>query len=1067
MNQRSILQSTFRQLQPAEFCRLAVLLLAISLVTPTLWASSYLRQGGVKFERLTTGNGLSDNHVLCYLQDSDGFLWFGTRDGLNRFDGYTFRTFNYEAENPHSLSDSHILCLFEDSQRNLWIGTQNGGLNKFDRIRERLSKYTYSPTDSATVSSNEILALNEDRQGNIWVLSAGSSAAICMLDVESGKVRRVANSIFSHNTVSLTAPVGVASDAAGAIWVGVDGSGLYTYEQNRFDRVPAPAGPALERFTANKAYHLDAAGSLWFGDGPEFYSFSPEKSDWRRYTIDSSLFETVGGHEIISFYRDSLGTLWLGTRSGGLLCYDPARDRTDHFSRSNNPNSLAGNRVYCIGEDHSGNIWIGTSGGISKVTKSRWYFGHLRHDTASSHGLNHSRVKSIYEDMDGSVWIGTGGGGLNRMDLFCDSIQVYKTIEDDQHSLSNNVVNCIAEDSDGRLWMGTSSGLNVFDRYEERFERHFSDSVPGALRSGGMRIQRFVIDFDGNFWIGTNASGLYRFDPLSGELRQFVHDPANAASIPHQGITALLLDRGGRLWIGTLNGLSSIDIHSGAVTRYRYPAEDKIGPGGSRIRHILEDQNGLLWLATAGAGIVSFDPESGDYDYFTDAGQLSCNIVCGILADARNNLWLSTAKGISKFMPHERAFKHFTARDGLDVVDFRYGTCFRNEAGELYFGGDGGLVLFHPANVQDNPHAPSVRLTSFRLLDVEQRFDTAISAKRTIVLEHDQNFFSIGFAALDYTNPEQNTYSFILENYDEYWRKASGLRRLAQYTSVPPGSYRFRVIGMNNNGIASEEEAWVAIVVEPAVYQTWWFTALMIALAAAIVIGLVLFRIKIVRDKAELSGKIVAYRLQALRSQMNPHFIFNSLNSIVSLIMEKDTKGALLYLTKFAKLMRSVLENSKNDTISLAEEIKALGYYLELEALRFEDKYDYAISSDPAVDLDEVEVPPLLVQPYVENAIGHGLANRSSKGKLEITVRKNGRSVVCSVIDNGIGRRKSQQIKERDGLQHRSMGMDVTRERMEVMSQGRSNGFDVKIIDLFDEREQAAGTQVDIFIPLD
>lgn len=1032
----------------------------------------------VRFERYTTSDGLSDNHVLCILQGSDDFLWLGTRDGLCRFDAYSFRTFRHDPNNPWSISDSQVECIIEDRDGYIWLGTANGGVVRMDRARVRfeslesltktVSGAAPSPAGGDSEFEAQVLALAEDSEGAIWILDNDERTPLRRYDKKNGIVQRFEAETFTRDFVNLTEPVALSADADGGIWLGVDGNGLWRWDarSREFALSVEPRTWEFGRFEATQALFRDGTGALWTGAGPEFYRIDPRDNSYQNFSLDSLQFEESGAQQIMAMYRDSTELIWLGTRSAGLLRYNLANGRTDQFIRSENPFSLAGSRVYDIKRDRSGNMWIGTNGGLAKLTGSRWIFGHYGFDTVAHRGLSHGRVKSIYEDDEGVVWVGTGGGGLNRIDLFEQGVRYYQNEEDDSTTVTDNVINAIVPARSGGLWIGASRGLNYFDRESGAFRRYFLDSVPG-LAGGGMRIQRLAVDGGGRLWIGSTRRGLYLFEPETGQLRRFVHDPADAASLPANRIGALALDREqSLLWVGTTNGLATISTLDYRTRRIELNAERTLGPGAERVRDVHLGNDGRVWLATGG-GLIGYDPATESSQIYDGRQGLGSNIVAAILSGDDEHIWLSTSTGITRFTPSVHHFQHYTSSDGLLVSDFVFGAGFRSSVGELYFGGSSGMVIFHPFNVRRNVNSPRVHITGFRVFDEELQLDSSIVYQRRIDLEHDQNFFTIEFAALDFTNPQQNEYSYQLINFERRPRSSVGVRRLAQYTSVPPGDYIFRVEGRNNDGVAGQATE-VRIVIHPAIYQTLWFRFAAGAIVLGALIGAILLRLRVVRERAELQGKVISYRLQALRSQMNPHFMFNSLNSIVSLIVENDTRRALQYLTKFARLMRQVLENSQRDLITLAEELDALRYYTDLEQLRFEHKYKTEFRIDPTVELDEVSVPPLLVQPYVENAILHGLSQRSEPGLLLVSVAPHDeQTVMVCVEDNGIGRKRAQELRKSDDLQRKSVGMDVTRQRLDVMSQGRSNKYQVEVKDLYDAEGNAAGTKVEILVPVD
>jgi hypothetical protein len=440
------------------------------------------------------------------------------------------------------------------------------------------------------------------------------------------------------------------------------------------------------------------------------------------------------------------------------------------------------------------------------------------------------------------------------------------------------------------------------------------------------------------------------------------------------------------------------------------------------------------------------------------------------LEDDAGNLWITSNRGITKFSKQNEVFVNYDTKDGVQGNEFNAGAYFENSKGEMFFGGMNGINIFHPEEITRNILPPRMVFTGVWILNDLKATD--IEDGEIIRLPYSENFFSIGFSALDYTNPSKNLYRYKLENYDQDWVFSGADNRQADYRKVDPGSYRFIVTGSNNDGVWNEEGISLTIIIRPPWWKNWIFRLSIFLLLVATLWSVILLRIRTIRKKHSVEKKMLSIEKQifeleqkALRLQMNPHFIFNSLNAIQNFVLANDTDKAVNYLAKFSHLMRMILANSTASLITLKDEMKALTYYIDLEKLRFDDRFDYVIHRDPSIDEEFVEIPPMLFQPYVENAIIHGLVNSPKRGLLEIAIRRiNTATLLCSIKDNGIGREQAIEIRNMSGIKRQPKGMLITQERIEIFNRQNRKNFSVKITDLKDDAGEAAGTLVEFTI---
>jgi hypothetical protein len=521
--------------------------------------------------------------------------------------------------------------------------------------------------------------------------------------------------------------------------------------------------------------------------------------------------------------------------------------------------------------------------------------------------------------------------------------------------------------------------------------------------------------------------------------------------------------------VGTGNGLNRYDPVTETFLPYLHDLADTTSIGALHIFSVFQDSQGIFWLGTKGGGLNRFDKRSGSFKRYTTANGLPSNVVYGCLEDDEGNLWISTNWGLSKFDRKTGSFTNYDVKDGVQSNEFNLGAFFKNQKGEFYFGGMNGFNVFHPSDIKANPVPPQTVITSFAVFD--KLLPGEYHDGDTVCLSSRENFFTISFSALDFTNPSKNRYRYRLQNYDDIWTMVTAGNRQASYTKVSPGTYLFTVYGSNNSGVWDKKGTSLTVIVTPLWYQSWLFRILFVLMFISAIGYIIWRRIQTMHLRHEVEKKMLDIEkqlydteLQALRLQMNPHFIFNTLNSIQSFILENDTDRAVDYLGKFSQLMRSILINSRESSIPVQEELRALRYYMDLEKLRFNDKFDYSINVDPDVDEEFMEIPTMIIQPYIENSILHGLLHKQDKGLIKIKITLEGDHLLWIIEDDGIGRQRAQEIQKESGLHSVSRGMLITRERLEVLNKMNREQFSVQIHDLTDGSGNAAGTRVEVRI---
>jgi two-component sensor histidine kinase/ligand-binding sensor domain-containing protein len=877
---------------------------------PVAWTAY---RAPVRFETLSIEQGLSQSSVVAILQDRKGFLWFGTDDGLNRYDGYDFRVFRNDPSDPDSIGDSKIVTLLEDSRGRLWVGTNSGGLNLFDRDREAFVRARLDQANPRSISSNGVSSILEDRNGDIWVGTSGNGLNRMARSPESGGPLEFDR--FSHdpsNPASLGGDYvnALYEDRFGDIWVGLDNGGLNRLvrtggpaEPVRFATYPgAPGLPSPRQVTS---IGEDDIGELWIGASDGLYLFNRGSASFTRLGPDSRDPKSLSHEYVRCLRRDLLGTLWIGTDGGGLNEIVPGRKpgTSPVFLKfrhdKEDPYSLPGDAVEAICEDRSGVLWVGLYyGGLGKLVlnedpgadREKRPFIHYYSRPSDPDGLSSGPVNAILEDRRGALWVGTDGGGLNKSEPPADKEDPV-TFVHFRHdpkapgSLSDDVVTALFEDSRGDIWVGTyTGGLNRLaggfrGKTPPEFTHYKHDpGDPSSLSSDF--VMSFLEDRSGALWVGTIDGGLNRFDRGTGKFARFQANDTDINVLSDNSIFALLEDLSGDLWIGTVEGLNRMDPRTGKFTRYINDPDDPRSIGGNNIRALFLDRKANLWIGTDGAGLNRMVPGDGAgaptrfLHYRINEG-LPSDVIFGILEDGLGRLWLSTDAGLSCFDPDRETFRNYGKEDGLQSNEFHRGAAFMNRAGEMFFGGYHGFNVFRPESVRDNRVPPQVVIEDFQLFNKSVPIGTARRGKfalqrsiletKAVELGPRENNLSFEYAALHYVSPDRNEYVTKLEGLEKDWNGV-GTRRFATYSALHPGTYTFRVKAANGNGVWNEDGASLRIVIRHPLWLLWWFHVLVTAVGLCLLAAFIRYRTRIATYRARRLKQMVEERTGELRT---------------------------------------------------------------------------------------------------------------------------------------------------------------------------------------------------------
>jgi len=868
----------------------------------------------IRFDRLSINDGLSNSYVTWILQDKKGFMWFGTQDGLDKYDGYEFTVYKHDPSNPNSLSDNYVRSMCEDKEGILWIGTENGGLNKFDPSTETFTHFKHEPDNRNSLSQNSVRVIFVDESGIIWIGTNGKG-----LDRFNSK-----NNTFTHykhnpndsNSLSNNSIQAIYKDSAGNLWVGtIDGLNRLVLSQSPEQSEGENEGSNQKSGKWERYYHdpknpnslnhsgilsicEDREGTLWIGTFAGLNKMEAETSIRYKKII---LGPDAEGYGVQSICEDQFGKLWIGSYLG-VDKFDPDISGKESFTRyrydSGDPKSLSGTPVTTIFKDRSGVLWFGTGGsGISKLNPSTKNFAHYRHIPGNPNSLSHPSVRGIYEDENGILWVG-GYRGLNRIERKNNRFTHFNTTNANGHQLSTDLIYTIIGDPDNDhiLWLGSEGGgLYRFDKNSGK-AKHYSyrpdvsnKDVENSLSSNF--VFDLYLDAEGILWIATDG-GLNRMNKATNEITVYIHEPDNPLSLSSDKTRVIYADRKGKLWIGTeASGLNRFDRQTEQFTRFLHDPDDPFSLSNNRIKSIYEDPTNILWIGTNGGGLNRFDRKTETFKHYTEKDGLPSDVVYGILSagsfgkDDDGKLWLSTNGGLSRFDPETETFRNYDVNDGLQSNEFNTASYFKSKSGEMFFGGINGLNAFFPSEIRDNPYVPPIVITDFQIAnksvpigetgEERQILRRHISDSDEITLTYKDYLFSFEFAALSYAAPGKNKYAYKMEGFDSDWLYTDAKKRFATYTSLPAGKYIFKVKGTNNDGIWNEAGTSIRLIITPPLWKTWWAYVIYIIIIGSAVAGIIRFEIKQVRLKNQLQLEhMEAVKLQEL-DQMKSHFFAN------------------------------------------------------------------------------------------------------------------------------------------------------------------------------------------------
>lgn len=952
------------------------------------------------FSHISSSQGLSNSTIESILQDSRGFIWVGTRDGLNRYDGANMLVFRNNRQDSNSLSDDFITSMYEDEQQSIWIGTRNG-LNIFNPLSNRFTRLANMP-GATTLQDAPIATLYGNKKGHIWV----STTEGHLYTYHQGKLRQVKWKVDGKVQTLVTdlhAQV-FFEDQRGILWAGTT-HGLYRYHQAIQAFESWDAQPLAGQKLSIRAIAEDKLGNLLLGTAYDgLISYHPTMGVVQHFKHVPGMLQSISSNMVMAVAVNAAGEIWIGTVNGGLDKYEPLTGSFQHFYyQPENPQSLSQRTVSVLFIDKQENLWIGTHrGGLNLYAPKAKKFITMQQQ-ASGNGLSYNDVKAFCEDSDGNIWIGTDGGGLNKYIRQNQSFIHYKYNAQQAQSIGSNEVLSIIEDSFKQLWVATwGGGLCKFDSRNNRFVRYQTKSTnSGAI--GSNFVQCMVEDKPGKLYVGTYYGGLFVFDIEKEVFTPIPQQTATANGVSGHNVVSLLKDRSGHIWVGTDDGgLNKIDKATGHVEHYFHEWKKK-----PDIRVLFADSKGNIWVGHQ--GLYKYDATAKQFRLFSTAEGLATLFIKGIVEDNHGQFWISTSNGLKKLDPETKTVRTYNTNDGLQNNEFEANAAFITKDGEIYLGGINGCNRFYPHKIAENNYVPPVFVTQLWVHNnaviggKSPLLPQDISYSQALHLPYNLATFSLGFAALNYTIAENNQFLYKLDKWDKDWIQA-GKEQKATYTNLPPGTYEFIVKAANNDGVWNTIGYSITIYISPPFWATWWFRLLMGILLCSGAYYLFLIRKRVLHQWHEKEKKEAIHQMQLdFFTNISHEFrtplslITGPIDSLMKQQTDEKTKHTYQVIQRNAHrlllLINELIDFRKAKSGALKLQVMPGNMHLfvhelaeEFSELANQKKIDFTVLT-PATQLPEYWFDRQVLEKIIINLLSNAFKYTPENGQVTLEVR--------------------------------------------------------------------------------
>ena len=793
-----------------------------------------------RFNRLNVTEGLSSSSIKSIIQDKKGFIWIGTANGLNRFDGYSCKIYRHKPNNPTSLIDNDIFDLFEDSDANLWVGT-SGGLCMYDKEKNNFILHK----EMDRTRANNFL---EDKNGTLYCTSGLSIFRYNTKDKLFNKFADLPSEEVQKMFI----------DSSGTFWV-VCPSQIYFLDKNKGILTKQKHLPISDITDVIQ----DHSRKIWIAANKKLLIYDPQTKGLELYE-KSHMFPNI----ITILKEDSKHRLWAGSVNDGLSVISKDRKTVNKYNtEAGDSESLSFNTVTDILEDNSRHIWLGTyGGGVNLITERN--FETYKSNVFSTNSLSNDNIASLGEDNNGNIWIGTDGGGLNKFNPSTKTFQRFQAKPGNTNSISANVITSILKDKQGYLWFGYwEGGLDKYNPSTNQFTHYKKTGQGGPASLLHQSVMYLYEDKQENVWVQT-LKGLTRLNRETNTFEDFTHPIPDLTNY----IVSMVDDSNGNLWLGTWAGLSLLDRNTKKYTLFQHSDKNVHSLSNNKVYVVFEDSKKRLWIGT-GNGLNLFDRKSRKFTRVYEDDGLPSDIIYGILEDKKGNLWLSTGNGLCRYNPQTKAIKSFYSQDGIQGNEFKQNAFLKLKSGDLVFGGTSGFTIFNPEKIEENKIPPPVVFTDFQVsnssitsYDKDSPLQRSISDAEEIKLSYKQSVFTLEFSALNFISSQNNQYAYFLEGFDKKWNYA-GTQRRVTYTNLDPGEYIFKVKAANNDGVWNPRYTSIKIIITPPFWKTWWFRSLSILLLIGGAYSFYRYRLSAIETQKKELEKQVEERTSQIREQ--------------------------------------------------------------------------------------------------------------------------------------------------------------------------------------------------------